>query len=208
MLKCHVPSVVILLTLLVQWNQSIPHRVDLLLKFIMFSCFHDTIWQYVWDCERPFFPPSRTEKMLYPSNCKDRDFVEVFSGRGEVSRALRDVPWQHVFKHMKILLQTSWFFFQLIHKRPLMAVMKTWKETQPSNGKWQVMSWVWSFTPSTPCVLLIKVGMAGTSFDTCLDEVAFDLTRPSAFGCPAGIKILTVYIQTSLPIHLPISLAL
>ena len=91
------------------------------------------------------------------------------------------------------------FFFQLIHKRPLMAVMKTWKETQPSNGKWQVMSWVLSFTPSTPCVLLIKVGMAGTSFDTCLDEVAFDLTRPSAFGCPAGIKILTVYITFVYP---------
>ena len=31
---------------------------------------------------------------------KDRDFVEVFSGRGEISRALRDVTWEADFEQV------------------------------------------------------------------------------------------------------------
>ncbi|CAL1145385.1 unnamed protein product [Cladocopium goreaui] len=48
LLKYRVPAVIILLTLLIQWNQQIPHGID-------------------------------------------RDFMEVFSGHGEISRAMRDV---------------------------------------------------------------------------------------------------------------------
>lgn len=73
LLRWRAPNPLILLLLLIQWNQQIPHTID-------------------------------------------RQFVEVFSGVGEVSRAFRDV------------------------------------------------------------------GRRGTSIDLCLDEVAFDLTRPSAFG--------------------------
>ena len=43
--------------------------------------------------------------------------MEVFSGRGEVSRAMRDVPWHMRFKLHEIS-------FEPIHKRPLIAVMK------------------------------------------------------------------------------------
>lgn len=72
MLKYHVPSVVILLTLLVQWNLQIPHRVELLLQFIMFSSFHDTIHMFdnmlgMVNCVLQ--SPSRTKRMLYPLGC-------------------------------------------------------------------------------------------------------------------------------------------
>ena len=35
--------------------------------------------------------------------------------------------------------------------------------------------------------LKTKVGLRGTSIDTCLDARAFDLTAPAAFGCPGQI---------------------
>ena len=37
--------------------------------------------------------PTYTHTCMALGTPKERDFVEVFSGRGEISRALRDVTW-------------------------------------------------------------------------------------------------------------------
>jgi hypothetical protein len=40
LLKYRVPAVIILLTLLIQWNQQIPHGIDLRLRLVIFLFSH------------------------------------------------------------------------------------------------------------------------------------------------------------------------
>lgn len=115
-LKWGAPSVLILLTLLVRWNQQIPHTIDPHLeeKSMVFFLLEDRsfhivsffkVYSIVSQCfHRDWSPPTHTHTCMALGTSKERDFVEVFSGRGEISRALRDVTWWADFEHMLAIL--------------------------------------------------------------------------------------------------------
>ena len=111
---------------------------------------------------------------------KDRDFVEIFSGRGEISKALRDVSYLTVWCQNLVL---NFGKFR-VKKMPPKS-----QKLFCGSGGWNVHQVLDTLPIQLGHLTLTappKVGMHGTSIDTCLEEKAFDLTGPAAFGCPGG----------------------
>ena len=82
LLRWRAPNPLILLLLLIQWNQQIPHTIE---SYLVFSyLLVHSMYLFSWFVNVKFFP-----MCIWPT-AKDRQFVEVFSGVGEVSRAFRD----------------------------------------------------------------------------------------------------------------------
>ena len=99
---------------------------------IVSQCFHR-------DWSRP------THTCMALGTSKERDFVEVFSGRGEISRALRDVTWWADFEHMLAILlsQKKWSDYFQKHN-PLYRINpsdlinpKTWES--PRLHMWRLV---------------------------------------------------------------------
>lgn len=101
---------------------------------IVSQCFH-----------RDWSPPTHTHTCMALGTSKERDFVEVFSGRGEISRALRDVTWWADFEHMLAILlsQKKWSDYFQKHN-PLYRINpsdlinpKTWES--PRLHMWRLV---------------------------------------------------------------------
>lgn len=80
MLEWDAPPCLILLVLLVRWCNLIPSSVDarIAIKFYP-SC--------------PYIQSINGSRGFAVQSDEDRNFLEVFSGKGEVTKAFRDAPW-------------------------------------------------------------------------------------------------------------------
>ena len=73
LLALNAPPVLIIAMLLIIWNKKLPRRKD--------RCMH--VWDYVLHAAH--------QLSSWPLG-EDRDFLELFAGQGEVTRAMREVP--------------------------------------------------------------------------------------------------------------------
>ena len=108
MLRWHSPPALILLALLVSWNTQIPHTQEpkltltklihmlsneenhkkgMVIVFRRGMYAYKFIYIYIYTYIMPF--SCVIHGLLDPLLAKDRDFVEVFAGHAEISKAMR-----------------------------------------------------------------------------------------------------------------------